>query len=173
MSDRETYLKNFVKSKDKFQKEMSQWTDEELQEHASNLERFYRAGSTMSSNTLGDFSHDPNYRYHWHTLDGNDTKMHVRQALGWTFATQEDALAAGISPDRLAGDSVVEMSHNSHRAVLLKIPRELDEFNRRAKEKISKNQKVLDSSGQAVSVTEVEEDKQNVVRNRREKPATV
>lgn len=138
---------------------MANLTEEQLLEHMAKVEHIYR--QSKLPNKLGNFDWDTEYDYYWNTYEdnGDAEKLQRRLSLGWCFATREDAVKSGLSSKNLSdqtldGESCVEMSHKSSRAVLLKIPKSLRELNRKVKQRVQQNSTLIDVDGNMSTKTE-------------------
>lgn len=164
MSTKQEQKDQFQKAKDKFQKKMSEWSPEELQEHLNALSFDALDREALY---LGDFSWDPNNVYYWHTVERNsEIKLAKRFALGYRYATPEDASRAKISlPTKLSevdGSSIVIADHGDVKAILLKIPKEVKEFNQKTKENLRAKERNRDYKGNEVQVKNVVEGHKDV-----------
>lgn len=138
---------------------MANLTEDQLLEHMAKVERIYRESKTP--NKLGNFDWDTEYDYFWNTYsdNGDAEKLQRRLALGWSFATREDAQKSGLSSQNLSdqtldGESCVEMSHKNSRAVLLKIPKSIRELNRKVKQRVKEKSALIDVDGQVSTKTQ-------------------
>jgi hypothetical protein len=139
---------------------VSAMSDADIQAHIEKIEKIYRESALP--NRLGNFEWDTENDYYWNTYDssGDMTKLNRRLSLGWSFATREDAVKSGLASDLLKdvssidGETTVEMSHKSCRAVLLKIPKSINKLNKAIKERIRNNKQLLDSDGNVAQVSE-------------------
>ena len=161
----------YKERKGKFEKSMDTWTPKELEEHKRRVESFYKTG-TASVNLLGDFSNDPTNVYYWHTVDKNhENKLKRRRDLGWAVASRADIENAEISVSSkygdIRGETAVIANHGDVKAILLKIPRDLYNFNREMKRNISNKQTGLDIKGDRVAIKEKLE-AERIVRHRDE-----
>lgn len=167
----EQYKKDIKEKKQKIQKAISEMSDAELKEHMDRVANVYK--THKSPDLLGDLHSDPHNVYHWHTYeDDSGFKLKRRKDLGWGFATKEDAMRLGLLDERLSdrtidGETCVEMSHKSHRAVLLKMPRELHTLNQKVKERVRANKYKFDVDGNEADVKESRGDSK-IVRKRNE-----
>jgi hypothetical protein len=170
-NNREDFKKQIAKTKEKVNEAVANWTEDQLQEHMAKVASIYQ--NHKNANKLGDFEWDSENVYFWSTYDDNPAKLPERQALGWGFATREDAKRAGLTDSLVSettadGETCVEMSHKSHRAVLLKIPRELYEMNKKVRERVKQNRPVFDSEGNSVDISSTNTDDKNTVIRRKE-----
>lgn len=155
---KQEYQKKVEETKKKLDKAISEWTEEDVQEHLIKAASIYH--NQNYGRRLGNFSWDTENRYHWHVYDDfNNFKLSRRLKLGWTFARLEDAKRAGLTDESLSattidGETCVEMSHKNQRAVLLKIPRQLWEINQRAKQIARENRPLVDADGNPVQIKE-------------------
>jgi hypothetical protein len=128
------YLKDFKEEQTKFERDVKTWTEEEIEEHTRNVARVY--SESFNTNKLGDFSHDKDHVYYWHTLTkGADERLKARKALGYSLASYEDIKGSGLEGQTIDGETCVTMNHGNANAILLKIPRKLKELNDQIKEK--------------------------------------
>ncbi len=166
---KEEFKKLVKEKKEQLKEVVAKLSPSQLKAHYAKVEKLYKLRKTPS--LLGDFSFDKENVYYWNTYDDNPRKLPERQALGWGFATREEARKAGLgnrlTDQTLDGETCVEMSHQSHRAVLLKIPKELYDINREIKERIKQNRPVLDADGNLFK-SKTTEDLDRVVHRRTE-----
>lgn len=142
----------FQQRKDKFEKKLETWTQEEIEEHKRTVAKFYGTGTGMAS-LLGDFRHDKNNVYHWHVVTkDHENKIHRRFAVGWRLASMEDIEHAHITASSKYGEihglSGVIANHGADsKAILLKIPRHIHELNERLKHEANERNSRKDSKG--------------------------
>lgn len=170
MSERKKYKQEVAEKQAKLKTAAKDWSEEQLREHVEKISKIY--ASSKNAQKLGNFDWDTENVYYWSTYDGNARKLPVRRELGWGFATKEDAARAGlldttISRNEIDGESCVEMSHNSARAVLLKIPKEVYEVNQRIRERVKNNKPIFDADGNSLDV-KTSDDGHNIVGKRQE-----
>jgi hypothetical protein len=163
---RKQYLETFEENKNKFAKDVESWTDEELLEYKKVINGYYN-DDLVKKHKLGDFSHDKENIYYWHTLvKGADDKLRRRTAIGWSHATIEDLEGSGLEGQTIDGSTAVTMSHGSTNAVLLKIPRKLYDLSQKFKEKARAKELLTDYKGNEVKQrTSINDSSIDVIRD--------
>ena len=154
--ERTAVTEKLQQKKDIYRASMDTWTDEDFDAHYSTLDQVYST-SMHQINYLGDFSKDPNFHYHWHTIsDDHEDKYMTRYKLGYRTATLEDLKKSGLerrtSDGSLYGETVVKCNvKGGQEAILLKIPKNLYDLNQRMKYKLRDKQNSVDVHGNSIT----------------------
>jgi hypothetical protein len=145
--------------KSKIRDKVKDWTPEQVKAHVDRVTKIY--STRRKGELLGNFDWDSENHYYWHTYTRDSQKLTDRLAMGYGFATKDDAVNSGLLNDSVSsvstvdGETCVEMSHKSHRAVLLKIPKELYQLNEVTKYRARNNQASKSYDGQTVQKQEI------------------
>jgi len=157
ITDREKaveYLKQFTQNKEKYEKDLTNWTDEELAEHYKELETYY-GRSIRTDNLMGRFN-DKNHIYYWHNIDENNPALlEKRLAIGYSMVHADDAPGMKRSQDasRLGNSTVIQDVKNGVKAVLLRIPTNLYDLNQKVKQLQSNKKALFDHNGNPLKIT--------------------